>query len=429
MATSIDEHNNTLLHLAVAYNDLALIYILLLKGAPVNMVNHGGVTPLRISQLLQLEEAKTLLLKHGALSDYLPLSSQEEGSDDAALHHSTTTTISSSAASGAISSRSRSGTTSSGAALPALKVRYPQSSFIGSELHHGAGLLSKETFSAAVDLSPENLDACDGRSVNSLMKACARGNAEAVKILLAKGAKLHLVDINGQNVLWYACIGGSFDVVQLIVQTLLKWAPQVLTQTDTFLLAAIYSGRTETVAYLLSLESMGKFRYSAETKANCTILAILLAQVDCVHLLAASNVQLSSNVREWLYPGMAQFECMESILDMSNTEKQYPIYPASVLPGKECTTLTFANQKLEELLGVLGLGLIGRDRNTQVSDDAQALKILIKSQEERLMDYLKSVWGARISSQVAFEMDPPESNEKFFDDLRASIGDQVSNGF
>ena len=68
VTTFVDTGGNSALHIAVSKNDQFFASRLLDAGVDPNIVNHSGVTPLKIAIRMQFFEMAELLFKHGAVA-------------------------------------------------------------------------------------------------------------------------------------------------------------------------------------------------------------------------------------------------------------------------------------------------------------------------------------------------------------------------
>ena len=68
VTTFVDSGGNSALHIAVSKNDQFFASRLLDAGVDPNIVNHSGVTPLKIAIRMQFFEMAELLFKHGAVA-------------------------------------------------------------------------------------------------------------------------------------------------------------------------------------------------------------------------------------------------------------------------------------------------------------------------------------------------------------------------
>ncbi|KAI4262217.1 MAG: hypothetical protein L6R42_002600 [Xanthoria sp. 1 TBL-2021] len=70
-------------------------------------------------------------------------------------------------------------------------------------------------------LSPN--DSCPSSGKTPLMIAAHDGNTELMKVLLSNGADIHALDMDGNNVAHYACMGGYLKAVQILKPSTVNW--------------------------------------------------------------------------------------------------------------------------------------------------------------------------------------------------------------
>lgn len=70
---------------------------------------------------------------------------------------------------------------------------------------------------AQLELSTAQVNVQDGNGMTCLAWACARGDANAARVLLANGADPDLIDSEGNQALVYAMISGSFPCVEMLL--------------------------------------------------------------------------------------------------------------------------------------------------------------------------------------------------------------------
>lgn len=68
------------------------------------------------------------------------------------------------------------------------------------------------------DFSANELDAIGPSGLTPLMRAARQGDAEKVIVLLDSGAHLNVRNADGNNALWFACVGEYLAMIDLLVQ-------------------------------------------------------------------------------------------------------------------------------------------------------------------------------------------------------------------
>ena len=451
----LDVLNNTLLHLAVAQQDLTLVSFLVAKGAHINVVNHSGTTPYRIAQLLQLDTIATLLKKHGAMEDYLSRLSRDE------LESAATTTLSpsssgispmSSTLASPISTRSRS--SSSGRAVP-----FQAPILTGDHISNAAGLLSKSGFEKllAAGSNCRHIDTGDEHQATALMKAAFRRRPDAVEALLRAGGFLAYRDDQQLDALFWGCLGGDKHVVQALLLQMRRSRDNIL---ENCLQAAVYSGNLEIVTLLLQSRT-----FSMETAQSALVLACWMGWKPIVQLFASRGLKAESDVKCWLWTGVARLEGIERLkrnsasagspLQQEGLSKRSHTLPASSLSPeasssapppeqnvKRSATLatpssqpekrapagfhklpngkspaSLADDMFQFIHDAFGIPMNATGENASLN----VLQLALESQEEKNLESLKNLWGSRLASNKAWMAHDGKLHERFRSELLQNI--------
>lgn len=99
---------------------------------------------------------------------------------------------------------------------------------------------------------PDNLDAKGENHHTALMVAALESNLEVCEELLEKGASIHPLNKDGNNVLWSACVAGNMNLIRLLA----RHGVDINNQNDNGATALMYAashGKTGIVQLLMEL--------------------------------------------------------------------------------------------------------------------------------------------------------------------------------
>lgn len=291
---------------------------------------------------------------------------------------------------------------------------------MGRSLGNGAGLLTDRHFEMVLAKHRSAVDAADSRSGTALMKAAKRGAKEAVTSLLRAGADPTIRDASGYDAMWWACLSGSSDCVEAILNEMIQRNQPMFPEPSQYVEAMAYGGSGDIATMLVAAFP----NMNVTTLRRSAIIAASFGHLDALEVLCNAGVQLPENLSLWLWPQVAKLEGFEWVANGPVSSRSLP--PTFRMPG-ERTTVNVADEYITRLQAVLGHTVDDPTVTaTEVDDATASLRIAIKTQNQDALESLKGVWGARLASQKAFVRTSAMNQENFVAAVKRSIDMTVS---
>jgi thiosulfate/3-mercaptopyruvate sulfurtransferase len=129
----------------------------------------------------------------------------------------------------------------------------------------------------------DDLNALGPSGLNPLMRAARLGDANLVDGLLQRGARLETRNTDGNNALWFACVGEHHDMIALLV----KHGIDIDNQNDNGATCLMYASSTGKDAVVKTLLAHGA---NAELQSLDDFTALdVAATIGCLRLLRNSR--------------------------------------------------------------------------------------------------------------------------------------------
>jgi thiosulfate/3-mercaptopyruvate sulfurtransferase len=136
---------------------------------------------------------------------------------------------------------------------------------------------------AAEGFSTEDINATVANQTTPLMRASFKGEFDIARKILAAGGKVELLNADGNNALWLACVEKHLAIIDLLLDA----GIDIDNRNDNGATALMYvssSGRTDVVAHLLARGA----DIRPETLDGFSALD-MAANVDCLNLLRSAQ--------------------------------------------------------------------------------------------------------------------------------------------
>jgi thiosulfate/3-mercaptopyruvate sulfurtransferase len=136
---------------------------------------------------------------------------------------------------------------------------------------------------AAEGFSTEDINATVANQTTPLMRASFKGEFDIARKILAAGGKVELLNADGNNALWLACVEKHLALIDLLLDA----GIDIDNRNDNGATALMYvssSGRTDVVAHLLARGA----DIRPETLDGFSALD-MAANVDCLNLLRSAQ--------------------------------------------------------------------------------------------------------------------------------------------
>jgi thiosulfate/3-mercaptopyruvate sulfurtransferase len=136
---------------------------------------------------------------------------------------------------------------------------------------------------AAEGFSTEDINATVANQTTPLMRASFKGEFDIARKILAAGGKVELLNADGNNALWLACVEKHLAMIDLLLDA----GIDIDNRNDNGATALMYvssSGRTDVVAHLLARGA----DIRPETLDGFSALD-MAANVDCLNLLRSAQ--------------------------------------------------------------------------------------------------------------------------------------------
>jgi thiosulfate/3-mercaptopyruvate sulfurtransferase len=136
---------------------------------------------------------------------------------------------------------------------------------------------------AAEGFSTEDINATVANQTTPLMRASFKGDLDIARKILAAGGKVELLNADGNNALWLACVEKHLAIIDLLLDA----GIDIDNRNDNGATALMYvssSGRTDVVAHLLARGA----DIRPETLDGFSALD-MAANVDCLNLLRSAQ--------------------------------------------------------------------------------------------------------------------------------------------
>jgi len=136
---------------------------------------------------------------------------------------------------------------------------------------------------AAEGFSTEDINATVANQTTPLMRASFKGEFDIARKILAAGGKVELLNADGNNALWLACVEKHLALIDLLLDA----GIDIGNRNDNGATALMYvssSGRTDVVAHLLARGA----DIRPETLDGFSALD-MAANVDCLNLLRSAQ--------------------------------------------------------------------------------------------------------------------------------------------
>ncbi len=125
----------------------------------------------------------------------------------------------------------------------------------------------------------DDLNALGPSGLNPLMRAARLGDADRINELLQHGARLEARNADGNNALWFACVGEHHDIIALLV----KHGIDIDNQNDNGATCLMYASSTGKDAVVKTLLANGA---NATLKSLDDFTALdVAATIGCLQLL------------------------------------------------------------------------------------------------------------------------------------------------
>ncbi|KAJ3142493.1 hypothetical protein HK100_002936 [Physocladia obscura] len=320
---AIDNYGNTVLHVAVAYRDLTLAAIFLIKGADPNKENRSGVSPTCLALRLFGHEHK--LTQH--LSSQGGKLSQDEFAKSAKrLHFFNKNSL----------------------FAPHLNQMQTQALLVSNEkcdfMKSAKSMASNSCWSRIQNrvltaipknkLNPHSAAYLNSNlpSITPLMKAAFKGHLSLIERFVDKNSDIDLVDARGLSALSYACYSGNFDVVRYFVETVKakincslagsenEEKPFTQKFTPTPLILAVINGHRDIVKYLIERGAIINMRIGPAKGYTALMIACWLRKLDMVKLLLSFGAELDSETESWVKIGVQKLKKISSQLYQTDWE-------------------------------------------------------------------------------------------------------------
>lgn len=131
--------------------------------------------------------------------------------------------------------------------------------------------------------SRDDINAVGPSGLTPLMRAARQGEADRVRELLQKGARLETRNADGNNALWFACVGEHLDMIDVLV----KRGIDIDNQNDNGATCLMYASSTgkETVLKALLVNGANTALSSLD---DFTALDVA-ATIGCLRMLRPSR--------------------------------------------------------------------------------------------------------------------------------------------
>ena len=136
---------------------------------------------------------------------------------------------------------------------------------------------------AAEGFSTEDINATVANQTTPLMRASFKGDLDIARKILAAAGKVELLNADGNNALWLACVEKHLAIIDLLLDA----GIDIDNRNDNGATALMYvssSGRTDVVAHLLARGA----DIRPETLDGFSALD-MAANVDCLNLLRSAQ--------------------------------------------------------------------------------------------------------------------------------------------
>ena len=136
---------------------------------------------------------------------------------------------------------------------------------------------------AAEGFSTEDINATVANQTTPLMRASFKGEFDIARKILAASGKVELLNADGNNALWLACVEKHLAIIDLLLDA----GIDIDNRNDNGATALMYvssSGRTDVVAHLLARGA----DIRPETLDGFSALD-MAANVDCLNLLRSAQ--------------------------------------------------------------------------------------------------------------------------------------------
>jgi thiosulfate/3-mercaptopyruvate sulfurtransferase len=131
----------------------------------------------------------------------------------------------------------------------------------------------------------DDINALGACGLTPLMRAARQGDAERVSALLQCGARLETRNADGNNALWFACVGEHLDMIGLLVSLGINMD----NQNDNGATCLMYASSTGKEAVVKALLAAGA-RPELKSLDDFTALDVA-ATVGCLRLLRRAETQ------------------------------------------------------------------------------------------------------------------------------------------
>jgi ankyrin repeat protein len=127
--------------------------------------------------------------------------------------------------------------------------------------------------------SPNDINAVGESGLTPLMRAARQGNPDRTNTLLRQGARLDIRNGDGNNALWFACVGEHLEMIDLLV----KAGIDIDNQNDNGATCLMYASSTGKEAVLQALLASGADT-TRKSLDDFTALDVA-ATIGCLQLL------------------------------------------------------------------------------------------------------------------------------------------------
>jgi ankyrin repeat protein len=128
-----------------------------------------------------------------------------------------------------------------------------------------------------------DLNALGACGLTPLMRAARQGDADRVDALLSRGAQLETRNGDGNNALWFACVGEHLDMIELLAGR----GIDTDNQNDNGATCLMYASSTGKVAVAKVLLACGADT-AIKSLDDFTALDVA-ASIECLHLLRSAG--------------------------------------------------------------------------------------------------------------------------------------------